>query len=67
MPTSTILIPAMVGTSGMTLFSYLVSEAKHENFREPEVLRQLIKRLPKTDSNEFKQILSSSPLRPCRV
>ena len=56
MPTSTILIPAMVGTSAMTLFSYLVSESKHENFREPDVLRQLIQRLPTTGSNDSAQL-----------
>lgn len=56
MPTSNILLPTMVGTSAMTLFSYLVSEQKHENFREPDVLRQLIKRLPTTESNDSAEV-----------
>ncbi|MEO5572714.1 MAG: hypothetical protein ABIT08_06975 [Bacteroidia bacterium] len=41
-----ILSSAIAGTSAMTLFSYLVSESKNKNFREPEILSQLIKRLP---------------------
>ena len=56
MLTSNILLPALVGTSAMTLFSYLVSESKHENFREPDVLRQLIQRLPTTGSNDSAQL-----------
>lgn len=35
----------IVGTSAMTLFSYLISEKKEENFREPLVLADLISRL----------------------
>ena len=42
-----ILLSAVVGTSAMTLFSYLVSESKDKNFREPEILSQMIERLPK--------------------
>jgi len=45
-PTNNILIPGIVGTSAMTVFSYMVSESKKRNFREPEVLGQLIARLP---------------------
>jgi len=47
-----ILTPTMIGTSAMTLFSYLVSEWKNKNFREPEVLAQLAKRLPTDVSKE---------------
>lgn len=41
-----ILSSAIVGTSAMTLFSYIVSEIEKENFREPEVLAKLVKKLP---------------------
>ncbi|ABG59335.1 hypothetical protein CHU_2072 [Cytophaga hutchinsonii ATCC 33406] len=33
------------GTSLMSLFSYLISDSKHKNFREPEILGELIKRV----------------------
>lgn len=36
---------ALTGTSAMTLFSYLISEAKNKQFREPEILAILIQRL----------------------
>ncbi|WP_194776254.1 hypothetical protein [Pararhodonellum marinum] len=36
---------AISGTSAMTLFSYLVSEKKEENFREPVILADLLSRL----------------------
>lgn len=52
MQTGKILISAIVGTSVMTLFSYLVSESKNKNYGEPEVLGELIKRLPKSGSKE---------------
>ena len=41
-----ILISAIAGTTAMTIFSYLVSEYENKNFREPEVLGQLVERLP---------------------
>lgn len=47
-----ILIPGIIGTSAMTFFSYLVSEAKNKNFREPEILAELIQRLPKSGLKE---------------
>lgn len=40
----------------MTIFSYLVSASENKNFREPEVLGQLIKRLPKSGSRNSAQI-----------
>lgn len=40
-----ILKSAIVGTSAMTLFSYIISEKKEENFREPLVLADMIARL----------------------
>lgn len=56
MQTSRILFSAFVATSAMTLFSYLISETKNKNFREPEVLGQLINRLPIVVSKESAQI-----------
>jgi hypothetical protein len=40
-----IIISGIVGTTFMTLFSYIVSELAHENFSEPEHLATMIKRL----------------------
>ena len=37
--------PAIVGTSAMTLYSYVMSH-KAENYREPEMLAILLRRLP---------------------
>ena len=51
-----ILFAGIVGTSAMTLFSYLVSERKNKNFREPELLGQLIERLPIKSSNQSAHI-----------
>lgn len=56
MQTGKILISAIVGTSAMTIFSYLVSESKNQSFREPEIVRQLINRLSESSSKEFSQI-----------
>lgn len=47
MQKSKTLISAIIGTSAMTLFSNLVSDYENKNYREPEVLGQLIERLPK--------------------
>jgi hypothetical protein len=40
-----ILSSGIIGTSAMTIFSYLVSELMSENFREPEIMTTLIKNL----------------------
>ena len=56
MQTGKILISALVATSAMTVFSYLVSESKNKNFREPELLGVLIKRLPISVSKESAQL-----------
>ncbi len=56
MQTDKILIPGIAGTSAMTLFSYLVSESKNKNFREPEILGELIKRLQKSGSKGSAQM-----------
>jgi hypothetical protein len=40
-----ILSGAIAGTSVMTLYSYLLSESKNKQFREPELLAILLKRL----------------------
>lgn len=37
-----IIFAGITGTSFMTAFSYLVSESKKENFREPELLGKLL-------------------------
>ena len=41
-----IIYPTLLGTTAMTIFSYLVSRRKHKDFKEPNVLAQFIKRLP---------------------
>jgi len=56
MQTGKILISAIVRTSAMPIFSYLVSTSENKNFREPEVLGKLIERLPKSRSNESSKI-----------
>lgn len=56
MKTGKILISAIAGTSAMTIFSYLVSASENRNFREPQVLGQLIERLPKSLSKKPAQI-----------
>ncbi len=33
------------GTSLMSLFSYLISDVKHKNFKEPEILGELLERI----------------------
>ena len=45
MDISKILTSSVGGTSLMSLFSYLISDSKHKNFREPEILGELIKRV----------------------
>ncbi|MGN6646009.1 MAG: hypothetical protein ACTHJT_05725 [Cytophaga sp.] len=39
------LSSAIGGTSLMSLFSYLISETRHRNFKEPEILSELIQRV----------------------
>lgn len=56
MQTGKILISGIVGTSAMTLFSYLVSRSKNRNFREPELLGDLIYRLPVSTSKPSAQL-----------
>ena len=51
-----ILISSIVGTSAMTIFSYLVSASEKKNFREPEVLGKLIERIPKSTSRDTGKI-----------
>lgn len=48
-----ILLPAIAGTSAMTFYSYLVSKSKNKNFREPEILGELIKRMSGNCSREL--------------
>jgi len=57
MQTGKVLLSSLVGTTAMTLFSYLVSEAKDRNFREPEVLGELVERLPASPSKKPSQMV----------
>lgn len=45
MNTKKILLPAFLGTTAMSIFSYLVSDAKGENYREPIVLGNMLSKL----------------------
>lgn len=56
MKTGKILISAIVATSAMTLFSYAVSNSKKKNFREPQLLGQLVERLPNKFLKQSSQI-----------
>lgn len=40
-----VLLPALMGTNAMTIFSYLLSELAKENFSEPRHLSVMLKRL----------------------
>ena len=40
-----VISAGLVGTTFMTLFSYLVSEMQKENFKEPELLGKMLNRL----------------------
>ena len=40
-----VLSSGIIGTSAMTIFSYLVSELMKDNFREPEIQTYLIKNI----------------------
>ncbi|TZF84899.1 hypothetical protein FW774_07960 [Pedobacter sp. BS3] len=53
MKTANIISGGVVGTTAMTLFSYLVSAHKHKNFKEPLVLSQLTKKLMPALRNEY--------------
>ena len=49
MSTKNILLPAIAGTSLMTLFSYAIAGLEEKNFSEPELLAHIEKKaLPKT-------------------
>ena len=56
MKSGKILVPAIAGTSAMTIFSYLVSASENKNFREPKVLGQLVNRLFKSRLKNSAQI-----------
>ena len=51
MQTNKILSAAVLGTTAMTLFSYLISDKKKKNFLEPDVLSQLINRIVPIDKD----------------
>ncbi|MDB5119931.1 MAG: hypothetical protein JWN56_1149 [Sphingobacteriales bacterium] len=52
-----ILIPTLVATSAMTLFSYLLSESADRNFKEPKLLGEIIKRNTPVKSPKKSQAL----------
>ena len=56
MQTDKIIIPGIVETSAMTVFSYMISKSKIKNFRELEVLAQLMHHLPTHVSKRKAQI-----------
>ncbi len=57
MQTGKVIISSLVGTSAMTLFSYLASGVVNKNFREPEILGQLANRLPHGASKKYAQVV----------
>ena len=56
MQTGKIITSAIIGTTAMTLFSYLISNTENKNYREPEILGKLIRRLPIDASKESSEI-----------
>lgn len=49
-----VIFPGAAGTSLMTVFSYIVSESKGKNFKEPELLAALLKGIfPNTTGKLF--------------
>jgi hypothetical protein len=48
-----LLSATLSGTSAMTLFSYVVSAVQREQFREPQILSQLIQRLVPTQGKKI--------------
>jgi len=55
MKTGKVLLAAFVGTSAMTLFSYLVSRKKNKDFREPRLLGKMVYRaVPEIKRSESK-------------
>ncbi len=53
MKTSALVIPAVAGTSAMTLFSWLAAEAEQEKFEEPVLLADLEKDMLPADLKRF--------------
>ncbi|MEO6489700.1 MAG: hypothetical protein ABIO04_07155 [Ferruginibacter sp.] len=51
MRTSEIALAGIAGTTAFTLFSYIVSQTKKKNFKEPELLGDLFVPSEKTDKN----------------
>lgn len=52
---SFILTTAFFATLAMTLFSYLMSQTFHQNFREPQLLNLLLDKLPHADFQVAKE------------
>jgi hypothetical protein len=55
-----VLSSGILGTSAMTIFSYLVSEVTNENFREPEIMTVLINNLLKNPHQYYAPYLGWS-------
>lgn len=51
-----ILVTGLVGTTAMTLFSYLVSGGKDRNFKEPQLLGNMSEDILKTAKTPVKQL-----------
>jgi len=45
MKAKTVIVPSMVGTTAMTIFSYLVAASKDRKFEEPKLLAALVKQI----------------------
>ena len=52
-----IFIPALVGTTFMTVFSHLIGDIEQENFSEPDLLAKLFNRLVKESPKELSTIV----------
>ena len=50
-----VLLSSILGTTAMTMFSYLLSAHQHKNFREPDLLDKLVHRLLRGDSKKQQQ------------
>src|SRR6187551_577236 len=46
------IVPGIVGTTAMTAFSYILSEKKNKNFREPRLLAGMIDNLTPLNRHE---------------
>ena len=56
MKANEVFIPAITGTSFMTLFSYIAGEIEDENFSEPDLLSKLYNRIDSNVSTQTSKI-----------